>query len=152
MRISEVETLETVIPAKAGIPLPFRDWRRSGIPAFAGMTLLVLMGCNSENANDAARQAVASDDRIACQPAGAETLEPVCTIERSASEKGLILTIRHPDASFRRLLVTKDGRGVIAADGAEQAKVRIADTIGKGSEIEVTLAGNRYILPATLKP
>jgi hypothetical protein len=115
------------------------------------MTLVVLAGCNSKDANEAAREAVASDDRIACQPAGAEALEAVCAIERTMSDKGLILTIRHPDASFRRLLVTKDGRGVIAADGAEQAKVRVADTIGEGSEIEVTLAGNRYILPATLK-
>jgi len=116
------------------------------------MTLLLVAGCGSKDANQAAREAVASDDRIACQPAGVEALEPVCTIERTMSDKGLVLTIRHPDASFRRLLVTKDGRGVIAADGAEQARVRVADTIGKGSEIEVTLAGNRYILPATLKP
>ena len=96
--------------------------------------------------------ATTGDNHIACQPAGAETLAPVCAVERSVSEQGLILTLRHPDASFRRLLVTSDGRGVIAADGAEQAKVRIADTIGQGSEIEVMLAGNRYILPATIKP
>jgi hypothetical protein len=113
---------------------------------------LLLAGCNSSDPAEEARKAVASDNRIACQPVGAETLEPVCEVERSMSDKGLILTIRHPDASFRRLLVTRDGRGVIAADGAEQAKVRVADTIGEGSEIEVTLAGNRYILPATIKP
>jgi len=122
------------------------------IPIFVGMTFLGLIACSSQDSSEAARKAVASDNRIACQPAGEALLAPVCTIERSMSDKGLILTVRHPDASFRRLLVTKDGRGVIAADGAEQAKVRIADTIGEGGEIEVTLAGNRYILPATIKP
>lgn len=122
----------------------------SVLPAFAGMTLLAA-GCESENPTEAARKATASDNRIACQPAGAATLELVCGVERSIEERGLILTIRHPDASFRRLLVATDGRGVLAADGAEQAKVRIADTIGEGKEIEVMLAGNRYILPATIK-
>jgi hypothetical protein len=121
------------------------------IPAFVGM-MTVLTACNSQDPSAAARQATASDSHIACQPAGAASLEPVCAVERSLSDQGLVLTIRHPDASFRRLLVVKDGRGVIAADGAEQAKVRIADTIGEGGEIEVTLAGNRYILPATIRP
>ncbi len=112
---------------------------------------MAVAACHSPNPSEAAREATASDNRIACQPTGATTLEPICTVERSIGEQGLILTIHHPDASFRRLLVTTDGRGVIAADGAEQAKVRIADTIGEGGEIEVTLAGNRYILPATIK-
>jgi hypothetical protein len=119
--------------------------------AFIVFAALSLAACNSQDPSKAAREAVASDNRIACQPAGTAFLAPVCAVERSLSEQGLILTIRHPDASFRRLLVTRDGRGVIAADGAEQAKVRIADTIGEGSEIEVMLAGNRYILPATIK-
>ena len=111
----------------------------------------MVAACNSQSPSAAAREATATDNRIACQPAGAEAVGPVCAVDRSIDERGLILTIHHPDASFRRLLVTKDGRGVIAADGAEQAKVRIADTIGEGSEIEVTLAGNRYLLPATIK-
>lgn len=89
--------------------------------------------------------------RIACQPAGATKLANSCEVEREVTAEGLTLTIHHPDGSFRRLLVTKDGRGVVAADGAEPAIVRIADTIGKGSEIEVALAGNRYILPAKIK-
>ena len=31
-----------VTPAKAGVPLPFRWFKKSGIPAFAGMTMLLL--------------------------------------------------------------------------------------------------------------
>lgn len=119
-------------------------------PALAGMAIL-LAACSPQDASETTRRVTSSDNRIACQPDGAETLAPICLVERSVEQRGLILTVRHPDASFRRLLVTQDGRGVVAADGAEQAKVRIVDTIGEGSEIEVTLAGNRYILPATVK-
>ena len=68
-------------------------------------------------------------------------------VERSDSPGGLVLTIRHPDGAFRRLRVTKDGRGVVAADGAEPAAVRI---IG-ADRIAVTVAGERYELPATVK-
>ena len=46
-----------VTPAKAGVPLPLRA--RSGIPAFAGMTIwgLFLAGCHATPANDTARVA-----------------------------------------------------------------------------------------------
>ena len=56
----------------------------------------------------------------------------------------MVLVLRHPDGGFRRLLVTKDG--IVAADGAETAKVTPID---KGM-IEVALGANRYRLPATI--
>jgi hypothetical protein len=87
------------------------------------------------------------DNKLACAVSGASAFSRVCGIERSDTEKGLLLTIRHPDGGFRRLLVVKDGRGVIAADGAETA---VVTPIG-AKEIEVTLAGNRYRIPATVK-
>ena len=58
-----------------------------------------------------------------------------------------VLTIRHPDGGFRRLRITADGRGVIAADGAEPARVSV---IGP-ADIEVAVGGDRYRLPATVK-
>ncbi len=57
------------------------------------------------------------------------------------------LTLRHPGGGFRRLLIITDGRGVIAADGAEAATVKIVDT----SFIEVSIGGDRYRLPATVQ-
>ena len=86
---------------------------------------------------------------IPCQLAGTTTFEPDCGIEKSSGPDGGIVTLRHPDGGFRRLIVTRDGRGVVAADGAEAASVRMSGA----SEIEVSLGGDRYRLPAkSMKP
>ena len=58
-----------------------------------------------------------------------------------------MLTLRHPDGSFHRLLTTRDGHGLIAADGAVPARVSVVGP----DLIEVTLSGDRYRLPATVK-
>ena len=122
----------------------------------SSLVLLALAGC-SEAAPDAAvianveREAAATaedDGRVLCALKGARDFQRVCTVDRAESEAGLVLTVRHPDGAFRRLLVTKDGRGVIAADGAEAASVSV---VGDRS-IEVALAGDRYRLPATVGP
>lgn len=86
-------------------------------------------------------------ERIECAVGGADALAPVCTIERRASAEGLTLTLRAPDGGFRRLLVTKDGRGVVAADGADPARV----TPIAANRIDVEIAGDRYRLPATVR-
>lgn len=96
---------------------------------------------------EAQQQADAEDDgRLLCARGNAE-LQRTCTVEQVRDAQGLVLTIRHPDGGFRRLRVTSDGRGVIAADGAEAAKVSV---IGP-ADIEVAIAGDRYRLPATVK-
>lgn len=100
-----------------------------------------------EEAESQAEQAAAEDGRIACAVSGATQFSRTCQLEQGQTQAGLILTVRHPDGGFRRLQVVKDGRGVIAADGADQAVV----TPRKTNEIEVMLAGDRYLLPATVK-
>ena len=92
------------------------------------------------------RQPQADDGRIPCAR-GQAPLQPTCNVEQAQGEAGPILTLRHPDGGFRRLQVTQDGRGVVVADGAEPATVAV---IGPG-EIEVTVAGDRYRLPATVR-
>jgi hypothetical protein len=87
-----------------------------------------------------------SDDRVECAVDGA-AFARACTVERIAGDEGLTLTLRAPSGSFRRLLVTRDGRGVVAADGAEPAKVSV---IGPGL-IEVAIGADRYRLPATIR-
>ena len=119
--------------------------------AVAALLSLPLAACgrgqpSSEQIKAKQRTETAGDSRIACARNDA-AFASTCTIEQAQGRDGLILTIRHPDGAFRRLLVTQDGRGVIAADGAEVAKVTITGADG----IEVALGGNRYRLPATVK-
>jgi hypothetical protein len=116
--------------------------------------LMLLAGCGGPGGADslaeAEQQAAASraeDGRIACAVGGATSFADNCSIEQSAGEEGTILTIRHPDGGFRRLAIARDGRGVIAADGAETAIVK---PIAEGL-IEVQLGDARYRLPATVK-
>jgi len=119
------------------------------------LLLLALAACGERNAdkdtlaNVEAKQRAAADDDglIECAAKGTNAFTRSCTVDRTDSDQGLVLTLRHDDGAFHRLLVTKDGRGVIAADGAEKAVVTI---LGPG-RIEVALSGDRYRLPATVK-
>ena len=116
---------------------------------------LALAGCGEPRTDHATLAKVEADSRarraddgtIVCAQNGSADFARICTVDRADTDAGLVLTVRHPDGAFHRLLVTKDGRGVVAADGAERATVSV---IGTG-EIEVALGGDRYRLPATVK-
>ena len=117
--------------------------------------LIALAACHPPTAGqpDAARtnaksaaNAQAADARIPCATGGAATLTRTCTVDRETSPRGLVLTLHHADGGFHRLLVTRDGHGVIAADGAQGASVAIVGP----DEIEVRIGGDRYRLPATI--
>lgn len=119
---------------------------------FSSMSLLLLAACG--NAGKATEAALAASEekavdggRIACAVDGAASITRESTMERLSGPEGTTLTMRHPSGAFRRLLVTTDGRGVVAADGADPAVVSV---IGEG-RIEVSIAGDRYQLPATVK-
>jgi hypothetical protein len=103
----------------------------------------LLSACNKE-----AETGSASRDRIDCRIGPATTFERVCSIEQGDSARGRVLTIRKPDGGFRRLLVTLDGRGVVAADGSEAATVNIHDR----GRIDVAVGGDTFRLPATVQP
>lgn len=105
---------------------------------------LILAACSGKTDNAQSADA----ETVVCALEGKPDFSPVCTVQRTAGDRGMTLMISGPGGSFRRLLVTNDGRGVIAADGAEAATV---STIGNG-HIEVALGGDRYRLPATIKP
>ncbi|WP_369412047.1 hypothetical protein [Hephaestia mangrovi] len=106
---------------------------------------LALAACDS--ANRQGDQSAADRGEIDCAPQGAAAFKRACTLDRVSGGDGLTLVVHNPDGGFHRLLVTTDGRGVVAADGAEKAKVTI---IGPG-QIEVAVGGDRYHLPATVK-
>ena len=108
-------------------------------------TLLLLAACgDSEEGEETA--AAAGGEKVECAIGGA-AFENKCTVERIAGSEGLTLVIRSPSGSFRRFLVTKDGRGLVAADGAETAAVSVLSD----KRIEVAIAGDRYRLPATVR-
>lgn len=109
---------------------------------------LVLIGCQkADHDNGAVADAAAKAAAVPCALAGATSFQGICTVERSVSGDGLALVMHHPDGGFRRLLVTTDGRGVVTADGADQATVTVVDP----STIEVAVGRDRYRLPATVK-
>ena len=67
-------------------------------------------------------------------------------VDRADADGKLTLVVRHPDGAFRRFAVVTDGRGIIVADGAEQAKTTI-----EGDKLAVSVAGDRYLFPAKIK-
>jgi hypothetical protein len=115
----------------------------------AALALLLLSGCGDPDTARREALAEAEEDagRVECAVDGAADFAPVCVLERVSGPDGLVLTLRAPSGSFRRLLVTTDGRGVAAADGADPAVV----TPLAEDRIEVAIAGDRYRLPARVK-
>jgi len=122
---------------------------------FLLLLLLLLTACDGKIPDkagaakaEANAQAIAeAEGKIECAGKGETAFAYACGLDRTQSQDGLYLTLRHPDGAFRRLLVTTDGRGVIAADGAETATV----TVLAPDLIEVEVGGARYRLPATVR-
>jgi len=98
-------------------------------------------------AEKAEKARLEAEGRIPCAVDGSEEFTTACTIDRATTQDGLILTVHHPAGGFHRLRVTTDGRGVVAADGARQARVTIIDK----DAIEVAIEDARYRLPATIR-
>ncbi len=121
----------------------------------AALVAFLLAGCGEPRTDQATLAKVEAatrarrDDgsKIVCAQKGSNDFARLCSVDRADSDAGLILTVLHPDGAFHRFLVTKDGRGVVAADGAEKAVVSVISP----AEIEVALGGDRYRLPATVK-
>ena len=110
--------------------------------------ILAVSGCGEDPAEQATPPSPAPDtETVECALDGQPAFTAACTVEKAEGPDGLTLTLRSPSGSFRRLLVVKDGRGVIAADGVDKAQV---STIA-GNRIEVAIAGDRYRLPATVR-
>ena len=114
-------------------------------PAFTSLLLVasLLSACGSGGETPVPDAADAS--RIDCAVAGAAEFTRGCWVERVTDGGKLFLVIRSDGGTFRRFEVLSDGRGVAAADGADAAQVALA-----GGGIEVSLAGDRYRLPATI--
>ena len=114
--------------------------------------MLALAGCSGVETSNGpapplpearvAAQMPVEPPKTTCAVDGAREFSAVCDRELN----GGLLTLRHPGGGFRRLQITTDGRGVVAADGAEPA---IVATVGT-TMIEVSVGGDRYRLPAVV--
>lgn len=82
--------------------------------------------------------------RVACSHGGAPVAD-TCSVERSMTARGAVMTLRHPDGGFHRLLVRADGT-IAAADGAGYA---LATQPVPGG-MAVTIGSDRYRLPDVL--
>ncbi|MDB5697290.1 MAG: hypothetical protein JWN69_94 [Alphaproteobacteria bacterium] len=117
-------------------------------PIIAVTVLLAACGDSKAPGSGATQpSAVKGEGVIACATGDSRQWERACTIETMRGADGTTLVLRAPDGGFRRLVIARDGRGVVAADGAEQAVVTPA---GEGL-IEVAIGNDRYRLPATVK-
>jgi hypothetical protein len=123
--------------------------------ATVGALILALAACSSEpdNGELAAVEATQTRDaaaagRVYCALGGAEAFALNCTMEQIASNEGTIIVLGRQDVGYRRFRITTDGTGVAAADGAEPAVVALIDN----GMIEVTVAEDRYRLPARERP
>lgn len=117
-----------------------------------GLALLAACGSEPDNAVLADVEAeqvreAAEAGRVRCALGGADVFRLDCTMERIAGAEGETLVLGRPDAGYRRFRVMTDGRGVVAADGAEPARV----TIVEDGVIEVAVGTDRYRLPATMR-
>ena len=106
--------------------------------------ILLLTACGGGAEEEGAT--LETDGKIDCRIGADTQFTRFCGLERAKTEQGTLITVRKPDGGFRRLLTTRDGRGVVAADGAEQAEV----TIVGDNLIEVAIAGDSFRLPARI--
>lgn len=111
----------------------------------APLAVVLLASCSAPSSPESQVTDEQEGERIPCARGNA-TLNSTCTVERARTDQGLTLTVRHPDGAFRRMLITSDGRGVVAADGAEPAAVSVSGA----DRIDVAIGGDRYRLPATV--
>lgn len=106
---------------------------------------LVLSACGSPGEQE---EMADIDGKLYCAVDGANELTQSCTLERIDGPEGHVLVLHHPGGGFRRFRIVSDGRGVIPADGAEQAQLALAGD----NMIDVTVANDRYRFPATIGP
>lgn len=103
-------------------------------------------GCSGDP-NEAGSMAAGDDSRIACALGDDTAFEAQCDVERVQTGGRRELVIRHPDGGFRRFEIVSDGRGLVVADGSEQALIMpLSD-----GRIQLSVGSDRYRLPATIK-
>lgn len=105
--------------------------------AFLVGTSLLLLSCG-------ASEPMAAGAPIECALGGSAGFAPDCTMERDEMDGQRFLVVSHPDGAFRRFELGVEGRGIVTADGMEQADVTRTD-----GSVEVRVGPDRYRLPVS---
>ncbi len=105
----------------------------------------VLAACSSESGTSAAAGegssgAPAVSVKVPCALAGAKSYTAECAVERDSRDGKVLVTLRHPDGGFRRLIELDGGKRFAAADGSDEVAIE-----ANGKEIEVTLGDDHYL-------
>lgn len=107
-----------------------------------------LAACTGNAPSDPESLTGGDESRIACALGDETEFTEQCDAERVQNGDTRELVMRHPDGGFRRFAIVSDGRGLVAADGAEEA---VVTPLSNGT-IQLSVGGDRYRLPATVKP
>jgi hypothetical protein len=119
------------------------------MPRTAALVLgLALAACSrGEDAGNGGAGKQAAGDPIRCAIGGAQAFASDCTREVDSGPDGEVWVISHPDGSFRRFVLIDGGTRIATADGADEVQ---AERVG--ADLEVRVAGNRYLFPAAPEP
>lgn len=79
---------------------------------------------------------------IECALGGSAQFAPDCMMEQQARDGLSLLIVHHPDGGFRRFELGDAGRGIVTADGVEQALTAPFDDL-----LEISVGADRYRLP-----
>ena len=114
----------------------------------SAVLLAALAGCSSqkvtpETEGQAGKAAPSAVTAVPCALADAKTFTASCEIERRNIDGKFIVTVRHPDGGFRRLVELDGGKAYSAADGSDEVALE-----ANGKEIELTLGDDHYLFPA----
>lgn len=109
---------------------------------------VMLAGCSGNASSEADSLTGGEENRIACALGDETEFTEQCDAERVQNGDRRELVMRHPDGGFRRFEIVSDGRGLVSADGSEEAVV----TPLSDGRIQLSVGGDRYRLPATVKP
>lgn len=105
---------------------------------FACALALPVVGCGEATMTGGA----ASIAMIDCSLNGAGGFARDCSMERMEQDGDSFVIVRHPDGAFRRFALGVPGRGLVTADGAQQAEIT-----QRGDYVEVRVDSDRYHLP-----
>lgn len=93
----------------------FMCWRPDArIHNLVVLSLAVLAACSS--GRDEVR-----GEPIECAIGTAEKMTLECRLEKVRRGENLSYVVHHPDGGFRRLVIAPGGKGLVTADGADEA-------------------------------